>query len=159
MSEDEFRDACRALPLVSADIYLTRQTAAGQAILLGLRLNAPARGYWFTPGGRIRKNEPFMNALLRIAHEEIGLSADFVPRLQALGVWDHFYSDSAFDSQISTHYVNLAYRLHLSDDEAEALQPPKGADQQHAEWRWITITSAHEDEEVHENVRVVLAHL
>src|SRR5450830_138978 len=41
-------------------------------LLLGRRINAPARGWWFTPGGRIRKNEALVQARL-------------------MGAWDPFY--------------------------------------------------------------------
>ena len=51
----EFERAVGALPLVSVDWVLFNP--AGQ-MLLGHRRNAPARHWWFTPGGRVRKNEP-----------------------------------------------------------------------------------------------------
>ena len=34
-------------------------------VLVGLRINSPAKNYWFTPGGRIFKNE--------VANEEFNL--------------------------------------------------------------------------------------
>ena len=151
-----FRDACRALPLVSVDFFVTRQSDEGTQVLLGYRNNAPARGYLFTPGGRIRKNEKFQNALARIALEELGLEAVSLTRVLALGVWDHFYADSAFDAEVSTHYVNLPYRLDLSDDETEALQSPAGDAEQHLYWRWLTIKDAIAEPLVHDNVRMVL---
>jgi colanic acid biosynthesis protein WcaH len=156
LSAQVFRDACRALPLVSIDLFVTRQWHKKTEVLLGYRNNAPARGYLFTPGGRIRKNEKFQNALARIALEELGLEAVSLTRVLALGVWDHFYADSAFDAEVSTHYVNLPYRLDLSDDEAEALQSPAGDAEQHLYWRWVAIEDAISDPLVHENVRVVL---
>ncbi|WP_286745065.1 NUDIX domain-containing protein, partial [Aquabacterium sp. UBA2148] len=55
----QFAQACEALPLVSIDLVLTDES---NRLLLGLRRNAPARGWWFTPGGRIRKNEPLAAA-------------------------------------------------------------------------------------------------
>lgn len=45
---DEFMAAVRALPLVSVDWVLTDPQ---RRVLVGWRLNAPARGSWFTPGG------------------------------------------------------------------------------------------------------------
>ena len=41
-------------PLVAIDL-LVQDTQ--QRLLLGWRNHPPARGYWFVPGGRIRKNE------------------------------------------------------------------------------------------------------
>ena len=64
-------------------------------LLLGRRINAQARGWWFTPGGRIRKNEALVQALQRVAREELGLAPDFCGQLlgkaRLMGAWDHFY--------------------------------------------------------------------
>ena len=42
-------------------------------ILLGMRNNEPLEGCWFSPGGRIYKNESWQKALLRIIKGELGL--------------------------------------------------------------------------------------
>ena len=60
----QFQQAVAALPLVSVDWVLTNP--AGE-LLVSQRLNAPARGAWFTPGGRIRKGEPLAAAFLAFA--------------------------------------------------------------------------------------------
>ena len=67
LPEAQFREAMAALPLVSIDLCVTDPDGR---LLLGLRRNAPARGCWFTPGGRICKNEPLDKALRRVAHDE-----------------------------------------------------------------------------------------
>jgi ADP-ribose pyrophosphatase YjhB (NUDIX family) len=85
---------------------------AGQ-ILLGQRRNAPARHWWFTPGERVRKNELLDCCLQRVAVSELGLQASDVQSVRLVGVWDHFYEDSAFNAEVSTHYVNLPDVLRL----------------------------------------------
>jgi colanic acid biosynthesis protein WcaH len=40
---------------------------------MGWRGNDPARGTWFVPGGRIRKNEKIADAFERIIRTETGL--------------------------------------------------------------------------------------
>ena len=51
--------------------------------------------WWFTPGGRISKNEALVQALQRVAREELGLAPDFCGQLlgkaRLMGAWDHFY--------------------------------------------------------------------
>lgn len=148
-----FSQACAALPLVSVDLYLTRHSPEGLQLLVGRRNNRPAKGWLFTPGGRIRKQEPLAEALRRVALDELGLSADCLSRARLLGAWDHFYSDSAFDEEISTHYVNLPYALRLHPDEAERLQPPTGPDEQHSDWMWIALQGAEAAEGLHPYVR------
>lgn len=150
----EFTAACAALPLVSIDLMVTN--TVGQ-LLLGLRNNAPARGCWFTPGGRIRKNEPLVDAKLRIAHDELGLPAAVIARATPMGAWDHFYPDSAFDPQVSTHYVNLPLWLALTPGEEKHLQLPLGSGEQHARWQWLALDQVATDASVHAYVRVYAA--
>ncbi len=156
LSEEAFSDACAALPLVSIDLMVTRPGDRGMELLLGLRKNRPAQGYWFTPGGRIFKNEPLDNALHRVARDEICLQLSWLNRAAPLGAWDHFYTDSAFNFDVSTHYVNLPHALHLNADEAQTLTPPIGDGFQHLSWRWMPIVDAKAHPEVHEYVRAVL---
>lgn len=147
----EFSAACAALPLVSIDLVITNSD--GQ-LLLGLRNNAPARGWWFTPGGRIRKNEPLADARLRVAHDELGLPASVLARAIPMGAWDHFYPDSAFDPRVSTHYVNLPLWLALTRDEEQDIALPQGPGEQHAKWQWLALDQAASDASVHDYVRV-----
>ena len=150
MPPDQFSAACAALPLVSIDLVLTNTD--GQ-LLLGQRNNAPASGWWFTPGGRIRKNEPLVKAKLRIARDELGLPVSALERAMLMGAWDHFYPDSAFDSTVSTHYVNLPLWLPLTRDEEESLLLLQGPKEQHARWQWIPLVQAKVDKTVHPYVR------
>ena len=155
LSPEQFSLACAALPLVSLDFCLTRPGVASLELLLGLRHNRPAQGWWFTPGGRIRKNELLACASARIALGELGLPDTSLPRARLMGAWDHCYPDSAFDPAVSTHYVNLPHWLPLSQAEADALtQLPQGPDQQHARWQWLPLDQAAQHESVHPYVRV-----
>jgi colanic acid biosynthesis protein WcaH len=156
LSPEQFAAACGALPLVSVDLYLIRETTNGRELLLGRRNNHPAQGWWFTPGGRIRKNEPLLQAMRRIADDEVGATEWSLEHVQFVGVWDHFYNDSAFDAHVSTHYVNLAYWLPMSADAVSGLRLPAGIEAQHAGWQWMPLGLAAEDESVHENVRAVV---
>ena len=59
----------KATPLVSIDLVIRNPTGK---VLLGKRINRPAKGYWFVPGGRIIKNETIGHALKRIFKAEVG---------------------------------------------------------------------------------------
>ena len=93
-----FKTVIENTPLVSIDLCLV---CDGQ-VLLGKRNNDPLKGEWFTPGGRIRKNETWQDALLRIAEAELGLSGIAVEDCDLMGMWDHFYNNSALDENTST---------------------------------------------------------
>lgn len=110
LSEADFTRAVEALPLVSVDWVVLNP--AGQ-MLLGLRRRSPARDWWFTPGGRVRKNEALPDALARVGRDELGLPEDLVAGARLLGAWDHFYPDSGYSDVVSTHYVNLPYLVRL----------------------------------------------
>lgn len=147
LPDKEFAKAVNALPLVSVDLVLVN--TAGQ-MLLGLRRNAPARHWWFTPGGRVRKNEACEACLLRVAMSELGLQERDVKGAQLMGVWDHFYEDSACSPEVSTHYVNLPHVLQLKQPlELDALP-----NDQHSGWRWQDMKDAVIAEDVHPYVRV-----
>ncbi len=130
LSTEVFTAAVDALPLISMDLCVT--DTAGR-ILLGLRVNAPAQGFWFTPGGRIRKGEGQAAAFARLMAGELGLHDIAFERAQLMGVWDHFYEDSAFSASVSTHYVNLPFWIRLTVSEVEQVR----AEDQHSEWKWI----------------------
>ena len=70
LDANTFKTVIENTPLVSIDLCMI---CNGQ-ILLGKRSNEPLKGIWFTPGGRIHKNETWQHALLRIVEVELGLS-------------------------------------------------------------------------------------
>lgn len=154
LSPEQFSQSCAALPLVSLDFCLLHHGATGFELLLGLRNNRPAQDWWFTPGGRIRKNESIANASARIILDELNLPFNILDRARLMGAWDHFYPDSAFDLEVCTHYVNLPHWLALSTDEATTLTLPQGPDKQHARWQWLPLEQAARDESVHPYVQI-----
>jgi colanic acid biosynthesis protein WcaH len=144
----QFRAAVESLPLVSIDLCLIDTQ---QRILLGKRLNRPAQGWWFTPGGRIRKNEAWQDAFKRIAQDELGLEGDALQVAQLMGIWDHFYEESALDPDISTHYVNLPHVLYLTDSQVRSMSLPTG--DQHTEYCWMELQQAADHRDVHPYVK------
>lgn len=127
--ESEFTCAIAALPLVSIGLCVV----CNGLLLLGKRNNRPAKGFLFTPGGRIRKNEALNVAFSRISGEELGLENYSLSQNMLMGVWDHFYNDSAFSDDVSTHYINLPYLCEIQPKMMKKLLLPKGRDQQHSD--------------------------
>ncbi|NNH86644.1 GDP-mannose mannosyl hydrolase [Acinetobacter terrae] len=109
LPDEAFKSVIQNTPLISIDLIVCN----GQGeILLGKRANAPAKGYWFVPGGRVRKNETLDDAFVRLVKEELGIKSG-IARTDAkfLGVFEHFYENCVFGKNISTHYIVLAYEL------------------------------------------------
>jgi colanic acid biosynthesis protein WcaH len=62
LSHSDLNTVIRLAPLVSIDLII-RDNA--DRVLLGLRNNEPAKGYFFVPGGIILKDEPLPEAFAR----------------------------------------------------------------------------------------------
>lgn len=150
LTDETFRTVVAATPLVSIDLVV--QNAEGE-ILLGQRLNRPAQGCWFVPGGRILKNESLDAAFRRLTLDELGYAFER-SAARLLGVYEHFYTDSVFaadEAAPDTHYVVLAYQLRLPD--GLTLAPPAA---QHGQYRWWGAAEMAGCAEVHDNTRAYL---
>lgn len=127
LPDETFKSIIQHTPLISIDLIVRNEQGH---VLLGKRVNAPAKGYWFVPGGRVRKNETLDDAFVRLVREELGIESG-VTRADAkfLGIFEHFYDDNVFDDEVSTHYVVLGYEVKL--------EIGKVISQQHNLWKWI----------------------
>jgi colanic acid biosynthesis protein WcaH len=134
-----FKKIVQNIPLVSIDICLVYD----DKILLGKRNNEPLRGQWFTPGGRILKNECWQDCLRRVAKSELGINITN-NEFKLMGIWDHFYPNSAVGDSISTHYVNLPHYCFLKE------KPNLRADEQHDNLSWFDLEVVKENEDFHE---------
>jgi colanic acid biosynthesis protein WcaH len=145
LDEGEFLSAVRLTPLVAIDLIITDE--AGR-VLVGYRRNRPARGSWFVPGGRIRKNETLDAAFTRIVEAELGM-AD-VGRRQAsfYGLYEHHYPDNfAGREGVPTHYVVLAHIMAVEDGRSV------GRPEQHSEYAWLMPDALLARDDVHENTK------
>ncbi len=95
---DEWETIVRNVPIVSVDLVV--QSVDG--VVLGMRENAPAKGEWFVPGGRVHKHEQLTEAVHRIAREELGVDVEITERL---GAYEHLYHTAEMDSVASKHYL------------------------------------------------------
>lgn len=144
LSRDDFAAVVRNTPLVSIDLVVRDDR---ERVLLGHRLNRPAQGSWFVPGGRICKDERIDDAFLRISHAELGRA---IPRADGhlLGIYEHLYDDNALQIHgVNTHYVVIAYELHV--DPASLVLP----DVQHDRFRWMDVREIRDDAAVHPNTK------
>jgi colanic acid biosynthesis protein WcaH len=91
LSDETFKSVIQHTPLISIDLIVRNEQ---DEVLLGKRVNAPAKDYWFVPGGRVRKNETLDDAFIRLVKEELGIESGMT-RADAkfIGVFEHFYDD------------------------------------------------------------------
>ena len=140
LDKETFKCVVKNAPLISIDLIIENKN---KQYLLGKRKNKPAKGFLFVPGGRILKGENISKAFERITLAEIGKSIP-ISIAKFLGVFEHFYKDSVFNDQISTHYIVLAYKLKISDIEISSL--PRT---QHMNYFWLSISEILKREDVH----------
>ena len=140
---DTFTTIVASTPLISIDLIIRNSNGD---VLLGLRNNRPAQGYWFVPGGRIKKDEPFVKAFARLTEGELGLSVQ-IEKARFLGPYQHFYTDNFSGDDFSTHYVVLGYEMTL-DIDLDSLP-----DDQHRDYHWFTVEELLASEQVHQHTK------
>ncbi|MGR5302986.1 GDP-mannose mannosyl hydrolase [Vibrio alfacsensis] len=140
LSKQRFSQVIESTPLVSIDLII--EDESGQ-ILLGERLNRPAQGFWFVPGGRILKNEKLEDAFARLTQEELGREFE-LSQAKLLGPYTHLYDDNVFGNEFTTHYVAIAYKLVVIRSE---LNLPM--DVQHSRYRWYDKNELLTSDKVH----------
>lgn len=144
MSPEEFAEVVRLTPLVAVDLVV--RSPDGR-VLVGRRVNEPAKGVFFVPGGRITKNETKAAAFRRISKEELGTAID-ITGAKLLGAYEHFYPTNRFGiPSIGTHYLTLAYEVSAAFD-LKALPTD-----QHGEYAWMSAGELLRHAEVHENTK------
>ncbi|RKG33162.1 GDP-mannose mannosyl hydrolase [Acinetobacter guerrae] len=143
LSDQLFKTVITSTPLISIDLIVRNNQ---NQVLLGKRLNAPAKNFWFVPGGRIQKNETLDGAFSRLLKDELGIQ-NVIHRSDAnfLGLYEHFYDDNFFDQTFSTHYIVLSYEIVLKQTQLEDF--PKF---QHEDYMWISENQLLIANEVHQ---------
>jgi colanic acid biosynthesis protein WcaH len=144
VDDKTFAVVAKSAPLIAIDLILRSPDGT---VFVGLRNNEPAKGVYFVPGGRVRKNEALDHAFQRILAAETGLAATR-SNARFVGVYEHFYSTNRFgDPTYGTHYVVLGYELTL------ATRPVISLDSQHSEYRWLSEDALLSASDVHENTK------
>jgi len=144
LDKKTFSTVIESTPLVSIDLVVKNKQ--GQA-LLGQRLNRPAKGFWFVPGGRVLKDESLADAFKRLTIEELG-QAFSMDQAQLLGPFDHFYNDNVFGDAFTTHYAAIAYVITLNSN-LERLP----LNIQHGSYKWFDINTLLNDNKVHTHTK------
>ena len=144
LSHADLATVVRLAPLVAIDLIIRN---ARDEVLLGLRNNEPASGFYFVPGGMIFKNERLHDAFARLLKNETNYAAS-LDEARLIGVYEHFYANNRFgEASYGTHYVVMGYALKL--DDTAALK----ADSQHSEFRWWTEDELLASDRVHDNAK------
>lgn len=128
-----------SVPIATVDIVILNKKK--DKVLLFKRSNNPLKGVYYTPGGRINKNEPINNAVVRKMKEELDLDLN-LNNLKYLGIIEEFFEKSSFEN-IKVHCINVVYSYILEDNIEINL------DQQHENYNWFDV----KDQKLHFYVR------
>jgi colanic acid biosynthesis protein WcaH len=133
---DEYRVIARNVPIVSVDLLVHHDGG----LVLGERRNEPAKGKWFVPGGTVMKGETLVQAVHRVARQELGTDV-LVDR--RLGTYEHFYDAAETPGVESKQYLATAF---VVTPRSEELEP----DDQHGS---LEVFTEPFDGEIHDYVR------
>jgi colanic acid biosynthesis protein WcaH len=139
----KFEVIVESTPLVSIDLVVR---APDKKILLGKRVNRPAQGYWFVPGGRILKDESVKLTFKRLLDIELAIGPEDTS-IRPLGIYQHFYPDNFSGDKFGTHYVVLAYEINLLNI------PSSLPNIQHSDYKWFDKGELLQSDEVHDHTK------
>lgn len=155
LSDADFEFCLKRMPLVSIDICVVKDN---RFVATVLRNKNPAKGYLFTPGGRIFKNESLIEAKCRILKNELGIILN-QNKISFIGCLEHFYESSAYSESISTHYICLLYRYELNSDEQISFEYIDTSYVGHSELQWVDFTKCFDHLNLHYHAKQNIKHL
>ncbi|MCX6738574.1 MAG: NUDIX domain-containing protein, partial [Candidatus Parcubacteria bacterium] len=119
------------LPICCVDIMIfnTEKTK----ILLCKRSNEPLKGEYFSPGGRLLKNEELKAGAVRQAKRELGIKIN--PKQVIFGgIISEIYPNSAFGKDIGYHAVVIYFGYVATKNTNIIL------DNQHSDYKWFDVS-------------------
>jgi 8-oxo-dGTP pyrophosphatase MutT (NUDIX family) len=114
LPKDEFDWIFSRVPRVTVEVVISTPE---RGVLLSLRDIEPCKGLWHLPGGTVRFGEPLVEAVGRVARDELGLSVDVGEMLGYIEYPSHY--ENGLDCP-----VGLAFAAEVSPH----AQPPAGCE-------------------------------
>ena len=125
LAKDEFDRIFSKVPRLTVEVLIT---SSCRGILLALRDVDPCRGMWNLPGGTVRFGERLVDAVRRVAVDELGVSVEVGPLAGYIEYPSHY--ENGLDSP-----VGLVFRAQLLD-QAEP----------HGQWFTVLPENMHEEQ-------------
>ena len=105
LPQDEFDRIFARVPRLTVEVLIV---AEGAGVLLALRDVQPCLGTWNLPGGTVRFGEPLVEAVRRVARNELGISVRVGPLVGYIEYPSHY--ENGLDSP-----VGLVFRAEPED--------------------------------------------
>jgi len=74
LPQAEYEQIYARVPRLTVELVVTG--GAGEGVLLSLRRTGPCAGLWHLPGGTVRYGEPLLDAVHRVAADELGVEVE-----------------------------------------------------------------------------------
>ncbi len=131
LSDKEYKNILEITPVCTVDVLFFNHDKS--KILLFKRRSEPLKNKYFSCGGRLFKNEGFIDCALRIVFDEVGLR--FKKKdLRFGGIQNEIHNNSKY-SRINYHAVNIFYWVVLLNNINITL------DSQHIGYKWFDINN------------------
>ena len=114
LPKDEFDSIFSRVPRITVEVVIS---SPQRGVLLSLRDIEPCKGMWHLPGGTVRFGEPLVDAVARVASDELGLAVDVGEMLGYIEYPSHY--EHGLDCP-----VGVAFAAQISD----ATPPPAGCE-------------------------------
>jgi 8-oxo-dGTP diphosphatase len=95
LPKDEFDRIFSKVPRLTVEVLITSRD---RGVLLGLRDVDPCRGMWNLPGGTVRFGERLVDAVRRVAADELGISVGVGPLAGYIEYPSHY--ENGLDSPV-----------------------------------------------------------
>jgi colanic acid biosynthesis protein WcaH len=155
LSKEDFSNVVKNTPIIAVDFIVINNE---NKILLGKRNNNPAKDYYFTLGGVIRKEETIKEATRRISENELNYPL-YIDSLKFNGVFEFIYKENFLDNEdFSTHYIVLSYIFYDIDN---VINPYSlGVDDkyknQHEEFIWLSKEEILNNNNMHKDLKELI---
>lgn len=154
LSHELFKEVVKNTPLIAIDFCITNNE---DKVLLGMRNNNPAKGFYFTFGGIILKNETIDNAFSRISKNELDIE---ILQSECIfnGVHEQMYKENFLNTQdFDTHYIVLSYKFKDCEGKIKPkISKEAGYSDQHQDFIWMSKDELLTNKVVHPYVRSFL---
>jgi ADP-ribose pyrophosphatase YjhB (NUDIX family) len=110
LPKDEFDAIFSRVPRLTVEVVIS---SPEQGVLLSLRDIEPCKGMWHLPGGTVRFGEPLVEAVARVASDELGVTVDVGEMLGYIEYPSHY--ENGLDCP-----VGVAFAATISDGSPSA---------------------------------------
>lgn len=123
---EEYKKILELMPICCVDIIVYHN---GKVLLIK-RKDEPGKAWWWTPGGRILKNESVKDAVIRKAKEEAGIDIEII---NLVAYFDFFSDNSAFGKiKNKYHTISLVFLTKPKNENQKII-----LDKTSIDYKWI----------------------